>query len=71
MRAGTFKIDGSGKREPVLRPSTTMSQEVFGLRRTRSGTRVCKVIPSTYDLVVRRAFIVMVEVGVDERWWRH
>ena len=31
---------------------------------------MCKVICAPYDLVVRRAFVVMVEVGVDERWWR-
>ena len=29
---------------------------------------MCKVICAPYDLVVRRAFVVMVEVGVDERW---
>ena len=28
---------------------------------------MCKVICAAYDLVVRRAFVVMVEVGVDER----
>ena len=30
-----------------------------------------KVVPATYDLVVRRIFVIMVEVRVDERWWWH
>ena len=66
----TFEIDGSGEREPVCRPFSSVSQEVVSLRRTGGGIWVCKVICAAYDLVVRRAFVVMVEVGVDERWWR-
>ena len=63
----TFEIDGSGEREPVCRPFSSVSQEVVSLRRTGGGIWVCKVICAPYDLVVRRAFVVMVEVGVDER----
>ena len=44
-----------------------MCQEVFGLSRAGGSTRVCKVVRAAYDLVVRRADVVMVEVGVDER----
>ena len=44
-----------------------MGEEIFSLRRTGGGVRVRKVVPAAYDLVVRRTFVVMTEVGVDER----
>jgi hypothetical protein len=44
-----------------------VGQEIFSLRRTGGGIRACKMIPAAYDLVVRRADVVLVEIGVDER----
>ena len=66
-RIGTFKVNGSRKRDPISRPSASVCQEVFGLSRTGGSTRVCKVVRATYDLVVCRADVVMVEIGVDKR----
>ena len=67
----TFKVDGSGEREPVGRPFASMGEKVVGLHRAGGDIRAFKVVCAAYDLVVRRADVVHAEVRVDERWWQH
>ena len=63
----TFEVDGSRKRDPVGRPSTSVGQEELGLRRAAGIGRACKVVRAAYDMDTGRTIIVAVEVRVDER----
>ena len=66
-KKNTFEVDSSGERDPVARPSASVSEEVVSLRRAAGGVGVREMVSAAYDTVVRRAFIVMAEIGVDKR----
>jgi hypothetical protein len=60
---GTFEVDSSRKRDPVARPATSVGEEVISLRGTCGSIRVRKMVRPANNLVVRRAFVVMLKSG--------
>lgn len=63
----TFKVNGSGKREPVARPSTSVGKEVVGLRRAAGAVRECIMVRAVYLLAIGCTNIGIVEGWLDER----
>jgi hypothetical protein len=66
-RSGTFEVNSSRERNPIARPPAPMSEEVISLRSTCGRIRVRKMVRAANNIIVRRAFVVMIEVRINER----